>query len=346
MSKSARSRVLVCFAVSACAGLVACSSSSTPFSPSASGAGSAGLAAAGQSGAGAQGGGDQAGASAAGASGAVSAGGAAGASGAPAGQGGGSGASTADPCQTALFCDDFDSYTAGRAPAGAWTLNQSGGSVAVDTTHVHSGANAVKITADAATGYRSAMLVLQNTKFLPTAGDVIYGRMMFWLDSAPQGTVHWTFIDGQGLVPGQAYHAIYRYGGQIPILNNGTFVGSQLMANYDTPDSYQTPAVGPSSDCWLHSNMKPVPVAAWACAEWKFDGAASKMQFWLNGTEVTDLAMNGTGQGCVNQPATFPWSAPTFDRIDLGWESYQADDARAIWIDDVAIGTQKIGCPE
>ncbi len=244
-----------------------------------------------------------------------------------------------------MFCDAFDTYPVGSAPAGVWSLTQNGGSVAVDTTHVHSAPNAVKITAAAATGFRSAMLVLQNTQFLPTPGNVIYGRMMFWLDSAPEDSVHWTFIDGQGLVPGQQYHAVYRYGGQLPITEDGGFVGSQMMASYDTPDSYDTPAVGPSSDCWLHSDMKPVPVATWACAEWKFDGAASTMQFWLDGVEVPDLAMNGTGQGCVNQPATFPWTAPTFERVDLGWESYQADDARAIWIDDVAIGTSKIGCP-
>ena len=37
-------------------------------------------------------------------------------------------------------------------------------------------------------------------------------------------------------------------------MSGTTFVGSQLMANYDTPDSYQTPSVGPKSDCWLHAN--------------------------------------------------------------------------------------------
>ncbi len=55
--------------------------------------------------------------------------------------------------------------------------------------------------------------------------------------------------------------------------------------------------------------------------------------------------MTGTGQGCVNQTGPFLWSAPSFDRIDLGWESCQTDDARNLWIDDVAISTTKIGCP-
>ena len=188
------------------------------------------------------------------------------------------------------------------------------------------------------------MITLADKSVLPVAGGVVYGRMSFWLDSAPTTSVHWTFIAGSGLVPGQAYHAIYRYGGQTPLLSGTTFLGSQLMANYDTPDSYQTPPVGPGSDCWLHAVSEVVPVITWTCAEWMFDSTKNTMRFWENGVELADLAMPGTGQGCVHQPATFSWLAPTVSEIHLGWESYQADGARNLWIDDVAIGTQRLGC--
>jgi len=75
-----------------------------------------------------------------------------------------------------------------------------------------------------------------------------------------------------------------------------------------------------------------------------FDTTHNTMRFWQSGTELTDLAMTGTGQGCVHQPATFEWLAPTVEEIDVGWESYQADGARNMWIDDVGIGTQRLGC--
>jgi hypothetical protein len=70
------------------------------------------------------------------------------------------------------------------------------------------------------------------------------------------------------------------------------------------------------------------------------------MRFWLDGMPVDSLTMTGTGQGCVNQGASFVWAAPTFQQIDLGFESYQRDDARVIWIDDVALSTQRVGCPQ
>jgi hypothetical protein len=251
----------------------------------------------------------------------------------------------AGACASALFCDDFESYPTGAPPGGEWIENQNGGTVAIDGTHVYSGTKAVKISAATAAGYRSVMIALTDPKLLPVAGNVVYGRMMFWLDSAPTGTVHWTFLDGSGLVPGQSYHAVYRYGGQVPIVTNGTFVGSQLMASYDTPDSYQTPPVGPSTDCYLHATTEVVPVGTWTCAEWEFDTAHDTMRYWENGAAFEDLTMTGTGQGCTSQPATYTWLAPTVQRIDLGWESYQADGARNLWIDDVAIGAQRIGCP-
>jgi len=261
-----------------------------------------------------------------------------------AGKGGSTGTGGASACATALLCDDFESYALGAAPGGKWGNNQSGGTVAVDGTHVHSGAKAVKMSAATATGYRSVMLTLKSMSVLPVTGGVVYGRMWFWLDSAPTTSVHWTFVDGSGPVPGQSYSAVYRYGGQTPLTSGTTFLGSQLMANYDTPDSYNTPAVGPSSDCWLHANTEVVPVTTWTCAEWMFDTTHNTMRFWQSGTELTDLAMTGTGQGCVHQPATFEWLAPTVEEIDVGWESYQADGARNMWIDDVGIGTQRLGC--
>ncbi len=250
-----------------------------------------------------------------------------------------------DPCANTLFCDDFEGYAAGSPPGGKWNNNAYQGSIAVDTGRSHSGKNAVKISADAVPDYRSVMIEIAGAGVLPVSGNVVYGRMMFYLESAPEGTVHWTFIAGSGPIAGKGYSAVYRYGGQIPVTQNGAFVGSELMANYETPDSYQSPPVGPGSDCWLHANQKVVPVGAWTCAEWAFDGPNNSMRFWLDGTEVKDLAMTGTGEGCVHQPATFEWTAPSFESMAVGWESYQMDDARVIWIDDVALGTQRIGCP-
>jgi len=260
--------------------------------------------------------------------------------------GGAAGGSSGDPCATAIFCDDFESYAAGQAPGGNWTKATNLGTVAVDDTQSRSGKKSVKFTTPSSSGSKTAYIRLGNATgktVFPAPGNSFFGRMMFRLESAPTASVHWTLLEGSGLVPGKTYHALYRYGGQIPVMQGSTFVGSQWMANYETPDSYG--GNGPSSDCWSHSSKVVVPVAKWSCVEWQFDGPNNTMRLWLDGAAVPSLTVSGVGQGCVNQPATFAWAAPTFDRLDLGWESYQADDARTVYIDDVVISATKVGCP-
>lgn len=247
-----------------------------------------------------------------------------------------------NPCDTALVCDDFESYDS--APNGKWTLHTAGGTVAIDTTQHASGSKSVKLSTTAA-GSTTAMLRMQDASVFPVPGNVLYGRMLYYVESVPTQSVHWTMIAGLGLVPGQTYHALYRYGGQMPVTQGATFLGSQMMANYDTPDWYSDKST-PGSDCWHHSSGRVIPVAQWTCVEWKFDGPNNGMKLWLDGALAPDLTILGHGDGCLNAPTNFPWTAPTFASLDLGWESYQSDDARVVYVDDVALSTTRIGCPQ
>lgn len=241
-----------------------------------------------------------------------------------------------DPCATAIYCDDFEQYTTGLS--APWAPQQKSGTVALDRNEHVSGAQSVKFSTQAA-GSVTAMMRLTSSDLFPIEGNVVYGRMLFKVAATPTASVHWTMIQGLGVVPGQTYHAYYRYGGQMPVGD-----GNQLMANYETPDWYQDKNT-PGSDCWHHSNGRLMPVGRWVCVEWKFDGPNASMELRLDGEAAPDLTVKGTGDGCVNAANDFPWTAPTFTGIDLGWEAYQADDARTAWVDDVVISTTPIGCP-
>lgn len=256
-------------------------------------------------------------------------------------------------CQSATFCDGFESATAAQAPLLPWSAAQSSGSVVVDTLRVFRGTQAVKATtlATVRSGatYKRALLGLSGAPVIPVQGNAFYGRMMFYLESVPQTSLHWTFLAATGPIAGQDYTSTYRYGGQLPITDGGTFQGSQLMANYDTNDWYATPKRGPNTDCYKHAEAQVVPVGRWSCAEWFFDGSNNQMKLWLDGTELTDIDIDGKGAGCTGVDAKdvpdYPWTGPTISRIDMGWESYLADDERTIWIDDVVIGPTQVGCP-
>jgi len=256
-------------------------------------------------------------------------------------------------CQSATFCDDFERAAATQAPPLPWSAVQTNGSVLVDTARAFRGAQAVKATtlATAMTGatYKRALLGLSGAPVIPVQDNRFYGRMMFYLESVPQTSLHWTFIDASGPIAGQNYSATYRYGGQLPVMEDGMFKGSQFMANYDTNDFYGTPSRGPNTDCYQHAESTVVPVGKWSCAEWFFDGSNNQMKLWLDGIELTAIDIDGKGAGCTGADAKdvpdYPWTGPTISRIDVGWESYAADDERTIWIDDVVISPTQVGCP-
>jgi len=223
-----------------------------------------------------------------------------------------------------LICDDFESYTG--KPTAPWTINVNQGAVVIDTAQHRSGTKSVKFTTTGAAAYQQAFISV--VKPFPVANNAFYGRMMIYATKAANDGVHWTMIEGSGAASGGITLAKVRYGGQHQ---------QGLMANYDSS--------GKASDCWQHSQTK-MPEAKWACMEWYFEGATNTQKFWLDGQAITDLTVVGQGQGCVSQGTEGKWIFPTFDRLSLGWESYQTDDPREVWIDDVAVGTTQIGCPQ
>ncbi|HEX2674504.1 MAG TPA: hypothetical protein VHM25_26695 [Polyangiaceae bacterium] len=249
--------------------------------------------------------------------------------GSPASAGGGSLAGSGgsgDACAGALVCDDFEKYTG--KPGAPWTVSTNNGTVAIDTTKFRSGKQSVKFSTTGANTYQRAYIGLEGAPF-PVANNAFYGRMMIYATSAANDGVHWTMIQAEGPVAAQGVtNAQVRYGGQQM---------KSLMANYDS--------TGKKSDCWKHSATK-MPEGQWACMQWYFDGKTNTQKFWLNGKAIDDLTVVGEGSGCLDHDLNDTWYFPQdFSKAYVGWESYQKDDAREIWIDDVAIGTQALACP-
>jgi hypothetical protein len=233
----------------------------------------------------------------------------------------------------------------GRAPGTPFRdeTGNSGATVTIDTTRAFSGTQSVHVSAPAGAAYRRGYFAIHGAPVFPKAAREMYGRLMVWLESAPTaqqagGSVHWTLLQGEGRSANDEYNAIYRYGGQ----HQG---GLGLMANYET-----TPPT--RSDCWQHSKTA-LPVAQWACVEWHFVGPTNEMEFWLDGESLADLHVvdrgRGDESGCLHDDDLGgQWLAPpAFQSLYIGWERYQVPEGdRNVWIDDVAVSENRIGCPE
>jgi hypothetical protein len=277
-----------------------------------------------------------AGAEAPGAGGVVAgSGGALGGTPAAAGAGGALGAAVALCPEGALFCEDFEAAALG-ALAPPWRTSTNNASVNVDEMQAFSGSKAAHVNAPQAGTYHRGYFALDqgsSAGIFPAVATEMYGRAMVYLPVLPNADVHWTFIQGEGLAADGTYNALYRYGGQHQN-------GAQLMANYETTDP------GPNSDCWDHS-ASLLPVAQWACVEWHFVVASNEMQFWLNGTELSDIHVTGMGEGCVANDLGGLWTAPpAFQTLYLGWEHYQQTmNSIDLWMDDIVVNTERVGCP-
>lgn len=243
------------------------------------------------------------------------------ASGTGGGGGSGGGVAVEPSCATTgknfLLCEDFEGIAKGGVPDPmVWKIDKGmGATVDVDDTQVKHGKHAIHLHTLAT----SSKALLHETKTFPLPGgkNSIYGRANFYLDMAVNvPTKHTNLFEASGKVNG--VNGNYRYGS-----SNGRF-----LANYNPGDPTK-------------SSMTKIPKGVWSCMEWAFLGDTNEMHFWLDGVELTDIAVPPSGvKGMV-------WTAPKFDSLYFGWITYAQDlasDHYDIWYDDIALDTARIGC--
>lgn len=255
-----------------------------------------------------------------------------------AGPGTDAGATDAGPADAgacpALFCDDFEGWDAGAAPGAPWQVTLNKGTVAVSTTRAASGQKSVRVAVQAGVSgdsFRRAVLTLSGAPVLPVTGNNLFGRMRVWVNDLPSGDkndnelVHYSFISGSGHSAAAGGTTLVKY---------GAMNFKRFLANYwEGPTKY---------DCWRNS-ATAMPEGRWSCLEWQFDGPRNEARLWLDGAALTDATILGMGDGCVGT-TNQPWKFPVFDRLELGWQNYQLWSGQELWVDDVAIGTARIGC--
>ena len=231
---------------------------------------------------------------------------------------------------TVSIGDDFESYAAGSVPAGPWTITTSHGQAVVDDTRAASGRQSVRI---ALTEKGGVFLTLRGQPLFPAGLDRLSGHMKVWLEAGPTDNVHWTLIEAGGRRRSDGRQAMVRFGGQHPVPG----LGSRLMSNYDSPEYYAVPP-GPGSDCWAHAGDTDVmPEGRWVQVDWSISRNGG-LSLSLDGRPIHGLDVRERGQGCLWQPADYPWEIPVMERVSIGWESYQDDGPRTLWIDDVEVG--------
>jgi Cellulose binding domain len=229
-------------------------------------------------------------------------------------------------CTRAIFCDGFENQT-GSTPSGNWQVSypscQGTGTATVDHTVAHSGTTSIRVNGHA--GYCNHVFFGLQNPFTSVGSDIYVRFFVRHTTALPTG--HVTFSAMRDANDGGND---LRMGGQ-----NGA-----LQWNRQSDDA-TLPAQSPVGVAL----SVPLPTNQWECVQFEVNQSQGSMRTWLNGTEVAGLHLDNVptpdvdAQWLQNRPN---WR-PSLTDLRLGWESYSNGDD-TLWFDDVAIGSQQIGC--
>ena len=86
---------------------------------------------------------------------------------------------------------------------------------------------------------------------------------------------------------------------------------------------------------------KAVPLKEWLCIEWMHKGDTSETRFYWDATEHPSLYTSETKHGGNANPYTLP----DFTNVWMGWQEYQTStETFEMWIDEIAVDKERIGC--
>ncbi len=219
------------------------------------------------------------------------------------------------------LCDDFETAS---FDTSTWQLV---GQVApaLDTAHAARGAQSAHFHAD-----DNGHSYLLETRTFPAMNNSFWGRMFVYVDALPvtPDYAHFTFVEAAGTGNGSKV----REGGQYRKFGAGSDGGP--TGDWTNVDRDAVNGLVPQ-----------VPERTWFCLEWQYSGASNETHLFWDGKErpslatYPDVARGGT-QGV-------PYILPDFTSLWVGWYMYQTSpmpDHYDVWIDEVALDAQRIGC--
>jgi hypothetical protein len=222
------------------------------------------------------------------------------------------------------LCDGFET---GILDTTTWTV--SGTAPVIDGIEHARGTKALHITQNG-----NGPSYIRETKTFPEVNDTYFGRAFVYFKSLP-GTpltyAHWTIIAGSGT------------GTKGEIRVSGQFQSGKNLFGVGTDSTGDDAGTGDwtISDKDPNNMPNPVPTGTWVCIEWMHKGDTNETRFYWDDVEHPSLYTSATIHGGNSNP----FILPTFTNVWVGWQEYQATtEPFELWVDEVAIDTQRIGC--
>jgi hypothetical protein len=92
---------------------------------------------------------------------------------------------------------------------------------------------------------------------------------------------------------------------------------------------------GASGD-WTDHDDRVIPSRTWICAEFEFKGDTHEFRVWWD--DVERLALRSGPRRHAN------FTMPQLNQLWFGWWMYNMAEPQELWIDEIAVDFQPIGC--
>jgi len=256
-----------------------------------------------------------------------------GGSGGTTGSAGAGGATVTAGCNGRELCWDFDD---GMIPQGFTPWRTAGaGELLVDDTLPFGGSGYSLHAKDLQGGPQHTLKYVLPANF----GPVMWGRLRLYT-TPTRPDAHAGFFNARYPIPGAADDA------------------PEEQLNWYEVASYQQKYMSIFHPPWPPGFPEDVQVSdtllvldQWTCVEWLFDGQneadpdqAALPRMWLDGMELA-WPEHFTYSEPAGAPAPFRDKVGNFTVIELGIVTWQeVPTPTSWWIDDVALGTERIGC--
>lgn len=230
------------------------------------------------------------------------------------------------PTGTAVLCDGFENAAPGAAGSD-WSSAGSGVSVNTDPSKVYRGTKSLKITG-------STNVVITETKTFKgnskATNNALWGRMFFLsgVTAANGWAQGHTYFGALSSSPSKGDDFHFVGGSRAKLLaqirlNNGD--------RYTDPSGKNGTGTEPGF---------PLADAGWQCWEWHVQPDDS-YDFYINGTEVMEMKIVA-GKASYGGATFSPM--PVFGSLAIGWNDFGSGAPATLWIDEVAVGPDRIGC--
>jgi len=211
------------------------------------------------------------------------------------------------------LCDGFEGPAIGATGSPFMADPMNGASTAVvDTTKSYRGTKSAHIKMATDRAFITESGTFSQTGSAATNNDM-WGRMFIWVTAPMSPGGHTVFIRLEDPALTGMSKELHLAGE-----NNGIF-GAEIRTTKDN---------------WKMGNiMYPLAAPKWECWEWHTT-AMNALEFYIDGKI----------QSAMTVTAADGWPFPTFKKLSLGFLSFRGNANVEMWIDEVAVGTARVGC--